>query len=496
MAKLGNYAHYPLPHEWYGWLEGLRPVESPQSPPPPERQLDSLGALVDALLLMVPEDRRMLVWERLGAGRTLQAVGDEFGLTRERIRQVVNKMCKRFLADKPLRAVVDHVYTGMSGSMLVIDARQARSEQVPDARPEELWRFMMEIWCTFLGHSARYQPLDDGVFLLTRDLPDQKEVKQMLKQLMNDPPRFWSAQAFEMQLEEYGLEWGKLFSAFPEIRLTRGGLYGYEGWSQVQVLVAVGEYLAQFGVQEWHFSQIGQAAAYFDKRFAEMSERNAAAILSRHDAVSFFEQSGRKGYWRLAAVGDGHSGNHSAVLAVLSASSRPMHWSEIQTSLQRDVAKGTLVALLGREEAFCAYGSGVFGVAGRNYVGGDQENTLLAELFLQRDTLILSAAEVFEAAVARGLTPESLIAWGAGHSTVFRYWKWGKGEAMFLTAAEARRRLFQRWLAAERVTLPAQEVIQQAIEEAVAVQDLETLTAIRERLQQMNKYSYSKLTSK
>lgn len=38
-----------------------------------------------------PSDRNLAIWERRRDGATLQVIGEEFGLTRERIRQIVRK---------------------------------------------------------------------------------------------------------------------------------------------------------------------------------------------------------------------------------------------------------------------------------------------------------------------------------------------------------------------------------------------------------------------
>lgn len=480
MAKQGVYADFPVPEEWWPSLEKLRPIRYRWR----GRKLSSLGSLVDACLQLLPEDRRQMVWARLGPEKTLQEVGDTHGVTRERIRQVVNKVTRTFLKEPKVRLVLDNVFSALGNNgPLIVNVSEAQSSIFPEAMPDELWQFVMNIWCQIQKRPAQSVRLETGIFLFAPDgLPSERTVRAA----MTSRASFLHPSQLAAALEIHPAEAEAVACAFPQLIRTQSGLYGYQGWTQPQLIKAIAEQLARDGFTEWHFSEIGKAAIVFDPSLKGQAARNFAAVLSRHDTAKFFEKAGRDGFWRLRSLGDGHQSNYAAIYSILEHSTTPLHWSEIQQQLQRNVNDGTITALLGRESAFVALGSGVFGIAERQYPDHQSEEDFMRMLFASSKRDYLTAQEVFEKAAQTDITPKQLMAIGR-YSSTFRYWKWGDNDALFLTVTEANRRFFERWLSQRNHrNIPSNEVLIAGMQAAFERQDRSALRMAYETLQAHN----------
>lgn len=468
MVKSGIYADLPLPEAWQLTLSGLKPSRVLAA----ARPLPSLGVLVDACLALLSEKQAEMVWGRLGAEQTLQEVGDAHQITRERVRQVVGKVTRTFLKDPRLRPVLDGVVQGLSrNGATLVDVTGAQSVLFPQATPEQLWRFVIGVWNGMQARQTSTHLIQRNIFLFCPiPLPKESHVRQLLCA----EGSFLSLTQLAYSFNLTAAETERIAYAFPQLVRTSSGLYGHLSWTLPVLLKAVAEQLAHAGFTEWHFSEIGKAAAVFNAEWGELSSRNVAAALSRTD-VTFFESAGRKGYWRLRTVGDGHAGNRAAIRAVLEAADFPLHWSSIQGRLGRQVQEGTVTALLNREPEFEALGRGVYGLRGKVYQEAHTEETFMAEQFRGTGRSALPAAQVLQLAQVAGLDPERLLAVGRVSSS-FRYWNWGSNDAQFLTTEEAHLRHFQRWFAQrENRDVPSSDILRAGLYAAYRRHDRETL---------------------
>lgn len=481
MSKLGKYADLPVPEEWQEGLEGLRPAPFQ----PPTRPIPSFGNLVDACLRAIPDERdRALIWHRFGEGRTLQESGDLHGITRERVRQVVRKRSRLLLKNGQLWLIADHVFMGLGREgALVVDLTGASSAEHPAASPEELWGFMLDLWREVQGRPVQSVTLGEHLFLF---LPEPLPSEQTLARQMAERASFIYPHTLATMLGLPVPEAEVVACGMPKIVRTSGGLYGLASWTLPQVVKATAEQLARSGFTEWHYSQIGKAAAYFDSDLAGTSSRNFAAVLSRPDVreTHYFEQAGRDGVWRLASLGDGYSSNLAAIKAIFEEAHMPLHWTDVRARLRRTVNDGTIVALLSREEEFESLGGGTFQLKG--FVATDEagaEDEFMRGLFASAGREWVPAQLAEGIAQQRGLDPERLRLRGRA-SEQFRYWKWGTGEALYVTAEEANRRFFTRWLAQRHErSLPEPAVALAGLKAAFQNRDRETLLQAYEAYQ-------------
>lgn len=474
MSKLGIYTDLPLPATWQEVLEGLRPAPLRCS----QRQLSALGHLVDACLRTVTDERnRSIIWARFGLGQTLQETGDSHDITRERVRQLVNKSSRLFLRNARVRQIVDGVFAGLGREgPLVLSVRGAASEEQPAATPGQLWDFMLNIWCEVQKRPVQSVALGDDLYLFSPErLPDERDVARK----MSERASFLYPEQLAVLLQVLPHEVDAVACGLPRLVRTQSGMYGLQSWTLPQLLKAVAEQLARAGFTEWHFSEIGKAAAFFDKGLENALPRNFAAVLSRPDVrgLSYFEHAGRDGCWRLATLGDGHTNNLEAIRAVLIEADTPLHWTDIQERLARQVNDGTVIALLTREPEFINLGRSVFGLQGRQYdnIEAQREEDFMRELFRQvgRDWVQADIAE--DLARGSGLNAQDLRRVGR-ISEVFRYWKWGTGEVLYVTLEEANRRHFRRWFAnRDERELPEAEVLRAGLQVAFGQKDRETL---------------------
>lgn len=455
MSKIGIYADLPLPEEWQGIVEGLRPASLRR----PQRELSALGHLVDACLHVVDDERnRALIWGRFGAGQTLQEAGDAHGITRERVRQVVNRSSRLFLRNARVRQIADAVFAGLGREgPILLSVRGAFSAEQPGASPEQLWDFMLNIWREVQKRQVQSVPLGDDLYLFSpQPLPSEREVARR----MAERGSFLYPAQLAALLEVAPNEVEAVACGLPRLVRTQSGLYGLRGWTLPQLLKAVAEQLARAGFTEWHFSQIGKAAAFFDTDLEHTPSRNFAAVLSRSE-VNSFEHAGRDGCWRLASLGDGHGSNLEAIRAVLEEADTPLHWTDIQERLSRQVHDGTVVALLTREPDFVNLGRSVFGLRDRAYdtMETQTEEAFMRDLFRQMSRDWVPAMLAEDLAAGRGLDVQQLRRVGRV-SEEFRFWKWGTGEVLYVTPEEANRRFFRRWFASrEDRELPETDVL-------------------------------------
>lgn len=468
LVKSGIYADLPVPETWDEVLSSLTPTTAL----PSARPLPSFGVLVDTYLNLLTPARVQLIWARLGANQTLQQIGDAHGVTRERVRQVNNTVIKTFMREQRLRPILKGFFDGLGrDGALLVDLSGASSTVVPGATPMQLWRFVTQLWSGTSGLLVQMAHVRDNLFVFAPDgLLSEKEVRRvMLESASFLPP---TQLALELNCSAADLE--VLACISPKLRRTAGGLYGFGGWTVPSLLKAVAEQLALDGVQEWHFSEIGKAAAVFEVDLAKQSARNFAAIVARTD-VHFFEQAGRQGYWRLRSLGDGHTDNRAAIQAVLTAYDIPLHTRDISARLQRQVNPSTIYALLDRDPLFRSFGRGVFGISERVYLPAKLEEQAIRAVFAQTGQHTLSVSDVHFYPELAEFELSRLILVGRS-STVFRYWQWGVHTAEFLTVAEEQRRRFARWFASRHERPPPDlGTVQEGLRRAFEVHDRETL---------------------
>lgn len=293
-----------------------------------------------------------------------------------------------------------------------------------------------------------------------------------LPRILREEPRFYTLdEAVEISgITDYDLLLGH--GVFDGVYLTVGATFGSLHWTIPDRIEAVALELADGGVRDWHFSQIAQALRYLYPQEAEtLKSRNVAAILARPGER--FQHVGAKRVWRLASLGDGFANTKEAVLSLLAHSDLPLHYSPIVSRLDRGIRAATVHALLAREADFRNFGSGLYGLTGRDYpeVSSSGEEGWLLELLGPRD--FISFEEVDR--VAEGFDPSRLRA-VAKLSKKLNY----NTKANTLERIEfCYRRRFERWFAnRSEFGLPEDAVLIFGIRECISQGDAYKLSEI------------------
>lgn len=429
--RAGQYADLEIPHDWLAATERLRPLRLRLK----GRHSEPLAQAASALLAALPERERSFCWQYYGQGKTLEAIGQLHGnLSRERVRQLLARSATR------AETLAFGTALGEGGAApTLLDTRRLQYQALTQASSDELLGL-----CLGLHQAAAKRQrqsawhgtrLTEGVWLLSAKAPPDA---RRLRELMRSPARFRSAGDIAAPLGLSTPEVEAMLLAEPSLRRTQGGFYGDLTWSRAELMEAAAHLLSGAGITQWHYSQLGKAAAVFDHRQAT-SARNLAALMARPGLQSVFMPAGSGGHWCLKKDGDGHRSNRDAVLAVLREAGRPLHVREVTRRLQRTVPEASLYALLQRDGEVRPLVGGVFVLA---TCTDDLAPFSIERSFLHTalgEHAFLSAQVVDRQAIKQGLDLDRL-ATAARVLPEFAYWKRGRGEALYTTAEEAQRR--------------------------------------------------------
>ena len=362
MPKIGRYVELPLPEAWLPILEPLCPVKLRLN----RAKTPSASRLLQLTSESLHERELQLLFLRYGRGYTLEQIGTEFDLTRERVRQIELMALRKIRGragryDQTLSAWLEQIE---KSGFIVADVPHEVFHLQPEATPDELWLCALSVYAKTLKNYLQTVKLPCGGWITydTRRINDKA-----LKKFFDSKRRFMSLEetAQDIRVDAYDLIHG--WSFFDGVYLTASGSLGSSRWTTLSYIEAVAWELEQEGFTEWHFSEMAQALKLiYPEKFSHLISRNVAAALSRKDAAQF-QHAGRKGVWQLKAVGDGYHNNRSAVAAVLERSSMPLHYAEIIRRLERPIRPETIYALLSRDEMFRSYGDGIYGLSNQSY---------------------------------------------------------------------------------------------------------------------------------
>lgn len=358
MAKPGTYTDLPLPDEWLPVLRWLRPCNVQLN----RSKVPSPAELLDIALEPLEERDQYIVFSRFGLGKTLDQVGNQFDLTRERVRQIETRALKKIRSTAPaffdgLNAFLNQIERS---GFIVADLDDRRSKFFTEATPEELWLCCFEIYVKVTSKPVATARLKTGGWITYR--PKLVRAKS-LKSYLEEKCRFITLEeaAKLLDIEAYDLAHG--WSFFEGVYLTANGSLGWSSWPVLAFIEAIAWELALEGITEWHYSQMAKALKFvYPKRFSDIINRNVAATLSRPDAT-MFQYAGQRGRWQLKELGDGHKSNKEAIVAVLKESGTILHYETIHKRLKRSVRLYTVCALLERDLDFEGYGDGFYGLA-------------------------------------------------------------------------------------------------------------------------------------
>lgn len=461
-TPLGNYRELPVPEAWLDVIEACKPFQVELALPAAPDVRDRLGQVFSRLEPRSEEMIRRRFGFADGEEWTLAALGERFGLTRERVRQLVDRAVERHGLIPGVRAILGDHWRAIESRGLVFFAM-----------PEDT-----SLKNVYVG-IARLLSLEVGQLSEGRwALFDPRLRSSPLVQRLREEPKF-------LDLEEAvalsGLNEYELIHCHPlfdGVFLTVGGKLGSRKWSMPDFIEALAVELAEVGIRDWHFSQMAQAMKQIlPEEYGRLTSRLVASALAR--SGERFQHAGAKGFWRLARAGDGFSDTKEAVVSLLSSSDLPLHHTDLVRRLDRPVRPETLLALLSRESEFVNLGAGVFGLAGKAYpdpAGLPEHEWLLSRLW---EAGSLPAAEVAEAAALDGLSIGRLRV----VALLSKHLHFNQKTKVFERADVSYRRRFESWYyRRHEVGLPDDEVLAYGIKQAVEKGDTARLQALAQTL--------------
>lgn len=455
-VPLGRYRELGMPESWLEVLEACRPFEASLA----VDKAPDLNEDIEQVFSQLDPRTREIIYLRFGFADgtpwTLEDVGQKFGLTRERVRQLQMKAIRNFCLEERLRSILKFLLPKLFQQGMVV-LRMPDHQQLRNG----------------------YTGITGALGLKTKPLSPSKWavfteefVQNPLPRILREEPRFYTLdEAVEISgIPAYDLLLGH--GIFDGVYLTVGATFGSLRWTIADRIEAVALELAESGVRDWHFSQMAQALRYlYPEEAGTLKSRNVAAILARPGER--FQHVGAKGVWRLASLGDGFATTKEAVLSLLAQSDLPLHYSAIVPRLARGIRAATVYALLSRETDFRNFGSGFYGLTGREYpeVSSFEEEGWLLELLGPRD--FISFEEVDR--VAEGFDPSRLRA-VANLSKKLNY----NAKANTLERIEfCYRRRFERWFANRfELGLPEDAVLIFGVRECISQGDASKLSEI------------------
>lgn len=346
-----RYVELPLPVHWEPVLS---PYASGQKVPP---ELSSVNdsRIYDAFVSANLKSRsRNILLRRFLGNRTLERVGQEYEVTRERIRQLqveALRQVQNSLARLP--ELEDDLLHAMSelpaGGCLVLPA-SGRAQ------------FLVSLGLEFLP-DAELTIRTKGNLLFVFSSSFRKVLGQLEENVASRrefvPPHVLAASC---NVSKTAVRAALFIS--DRLYVDTQGRIGTKAWTKVAQMEVVAWILAlsNLSVTRWHASQLGEALkVVFPADFAEWRVRHVFATLSRPE-VDSFSHSGRSGHWALAEAIAGPPNTLKAVKEMLEVEG-PKHIDEILEALVaqgRDVRKASLWVLLAGNSVFKAMGEGQF----------------------------------------------------------------------------------------------------------------------------------------
>jgi len=460
-VTLGKYRELAIPETWLEVLEPLMPFAADLTLSPAR---DIRNELTRAFGVLDERVRRMVCLRygfEDGNPWTLAALGETFALTRERVRQVIDKALKHHDLVSDVRSIVDDYWADVEGRGLAFFS-------MPEAGLGNCYIGVANL----LG--LEIVSLPNGTWVL---FGSQLRHNKLHQHLHRQPQFLTLQEAAQISgLDEYELI--HCHPLFEGAFLTVGGKLGSRKWSMPEFIEAVAWELTGAGIQEWHFSQMAQAMKILlPGEYSHLTPRLIAAVVARPD--SRFQNVGARGVWRLAHLGDGFADTKEAVIAVLKSCNLPLHHGEILQRLGRPIRSQTLLALVSREPEFYNFGGGFYGLLGESYSLAEETPEEVWLLGLLGNGNWVSVEEAEQAAVRAGLSFSRVRAIAQVSKKLHYNYK----ANTFERVENWLQRRFERWYANRANTeLPSDEILAHGIRNAIAGGKQQQLKEIAELL--------------
>lgn len=470
--KRGTHADLPVPAEWEQVLRGAKPVTGQMI----DTHMPGIAAASDAILKELQPRDIEVIWQRWFHEKTLNEIGQQLDLTRERVRQLLWKIARRAKYEEKVQGRIGSLLHELQLPALIHQPTE-RSELLPEASGGVLLAMMMHlvemeepkaslIHARHLRRSEGWKAEDPlPLLLLPTRWPSDKELLEQMNQLGNFCSTSELAAASGINEDQLG--W--LTLSHPWLRRSADGRHFIaEQIGLSQAVRATARLLDQAGFHEWHFSELVKAAGNLQPRCLQIKPSARASMLSSiEDNRTFFAQASGKGRWKLKERSDGHHDNVEAVQSVLEKAGTPLHASEIYAALKRDTKEETVRAMLVRLDRFEPYGQGVYGLRGHSYAPTSEADTLMAGIFQQAGLPKVSEAALRGMLAERGLDLEALrLRYLGRHSESYISYRQPRDNRWYYsTQREWRRQQFERWSANNE---PSGQIDALAIEEGMA----------------------------
>jgi hypothetical protein len=339
---------------------------------PSDRQSIDLAALTETLLATLDTRSKDIVSRRYGissgAGETLESIGQEYGITRERVRQIQSQARRSLRGHEadlaPVAQVFADIFDSHGGVMAEVHVVDLVNQRFGQSYPSTITGFYLDVLppYQYISRDSHFAPHWRHPELVQPHVPTVVETAEAVLAAHNHPiPEEKLMAALKAALEESGHQVPDLhiraqLTASKRIAKTTFGEWGLVNWSETNPR-GVGDkayaVMRRHGKPE-HFTEITKLinAAGFDHKTA-----NPQTVHNELIKDSRFVLVGR-GLYGLAEWGYIPGTVADVIASLLSKAGKPLTRDEVIEKVmeQRHVKKNTILLGLQNHERFARTG--------------------------------------------------------------------------------------------------------------------------------------------
>lgn len=432
-----KYNDLAIPSGWRPVLRNIEPV--PTIPEP--IMLQGLEEAVQMCLDALDDRGAYIAWNRLAEGRTLEEIGAELQITRERVRQIQQQSVRKLLYKRDINAglmAIRQQAQAKKATAIALDPAEEAEDGT--ASEEQLLRFIVELW----RHREPGLTLEQSEGGVTMLVPGEEQRSKDISAAMKSCGNFATAAQLAEQLKLPEEELADLPSRFSEVQATRGGKYfAGRGMSQQEAVLATARILREAGFERWHTSQLVKAAGVLNPDCLKVKPLARHNLICTRENKAQFRVSGKAGWWELGDPQPPKRIRTEAIEKILGESDAPLHWKQITRLLNGGYSGGSVQNRLYTNPNIKHHGGGYFGLKGQEYPAPEASDQLMRSLFEEHGEPV-PLALVEEASEAAGIKVSDLKR--DGRYSRFYCWYRLPWKGIFFTSRQTRlAKRFKRW---------------------------------------------------
>jgi len=324
----------------------------------------SFSRLVDDLLLKIPERSREIIKKRFGLskgeGETLEKIGSDYGITRERVRQIIADVIKNISvknANQEFRGAEDKLVFTISANNGIIREDEIKEKlKVKDAKEINAIKFLAE--CSkkvFLIEERGI--VAKSLALSPETLRESKEVALQAESILQKEKKTLSAEELVSKLasifsDKTEKELAGFLSVMVRVQQNRFGKWGMYNWTQINPK-GTREKIYLVLKEEKHPRHFTEIAKLIDKYALGRRKAHPQTVHNELIKDDRFVLIGR-GIYALSEWGYTEGTIKEVLREILEKSQEPLSKEEImeRVSEVRQVKKATVMINLNNHQMF------------------------------------------------------------------------------------------------------------------------------------------------